>query len=444
MSLRRRSALALSCALGCLPAAVPAPASAAVSITRFSVTPSTTQAGAHAALTVGVAFGAAPASDDVRDVTLRLAPGLIADPLAAARCAAADFSADRCDPGSRVGSVRVRVATFLGSLDAAGDVHSLAPAAEELARFGVWLRPTPQLARQRLTIAARLARDEGNGVEVVLRDVPRTVDAIAGVSELPIRLEAVTLTLEPAVGGRPFVRNPTSCAPAVSRVTAGSWQEPDAVSSQVSAFTPTRCDEQPFAARLAMSIGAAGRTAEGTGPPLAIALSTPPRQAGLRRLELSLPPHVGPSLAVATRACLPEALAAGGCSPQSRIGTASATSPFLPTPLSGSVLLAVDPNGLPGLVVAFGGPPALQLEGTARVVRSRIRVAFDALPDLPLTRLTLRIAGGREGLLRAKRDLCPRRGTVAATAVLTSHGGQSLTFGQRVVSGCPRAGGRRR
>lgn len=430
----RSPSAALALALGCLLLSLPAPAAAAVSITDFSVTPSTTRAGAHPALTVSVAFGAVPATDDIKDLAVRLAPGLIADPRAAASCTSAQFMADRCSARSRVGSINVRVATFLGSLDAPGDIYSVQPSGDELARLAIWLRPLGQFAKQRLTLAVRLRADEGHAAEVSVRDLPRTVEAIAGVSEVPIRVERMTLALDDSVAGRPFARNPTSCAAAVSRVTASSWQQPDFASSQLSSFTPTHCAAQPFAARLGVSIGDGGRATAGTVVALATTMRLAPDQAGLRRLELSLPPELGPNLAAATRACLPEALASGGCSPQSRIGSARVTSALLQTPLDGAVLLALERSGLPKLAIVLTGPPALTLEGSIRVIKRRINVVFDALPDLPLTDFRLRI----DGLLRANRGLCTPR--TAATAVLTAHNGRSLRFRARSIAApCPRA-----
>jgi hypothetical protein len=420
----RSARAALSLGLVWVLAAVPAPATAAVAIADFSVTPSTTRAGAHPGLAVGVAFDAAPPSDDARDLAVRLAPGLIADPGAADRCPAADFATDRCSARSRVGSVGVRAATLLGSLDAPGDVFNLAPSEDELARLGVWLRPLGPFAKQRLFLPVRLSAGEGYAVEVAARDLPRTVEAIAGVSEVPIRVEQLTLALDESIGGRPFLRNPTSCRAAVSRATARSWDVPEAASSQVSSFTPTGCGAQPFGARLSVSIGRGGGTAAGRLAALETRMRLAPGQAGLRRLKLSLPSDLGPNLAAATRACLPEALSSGTCPPQSRIGSARAASPLLPAPLDGAVLLGLEPSGLPKLAIALRGPPAITLEGSIRVVKRRIDVVFDELPDLPLTQFRLRIAG----LLRANRDLCRRGAPLAVPAVLTAHNGRSLRF----------------
>src|SRR5690349_10505786 len=76
--------------------AIPASASASVSITSFKVTPSTTQAGAHPDLTIDTGFSLDPTSDDVKSVGVLLPQGLVGDPNAADRCSAAMFAADTC------------------------------------------------------------------------------------------------------------------------------------------------------------------------------------------------------------------------------------------------------------------------------------------------------------------------------------------------------------
>src|SRR4051794_30388459 len=83
-------ALAVMLALALLPAS----ALAAVSVTSFSVTPSTTQAGAHPDVTIDPAFSLNPTGDDVKAVGVLLPQGLVGDPNAATRCPIASFTAD--------------------------------------------------------------------------------------------------------------------------------------------------------------------------------------------------------------------------------------------------------------------------------------------------------------------------------------------------------------
>jgi hypothetical protein len=64
--------------------ALAAPAPAAVNVSRFSMTPSTTQAGGHPSLNVAVSFD--PPTSDVDRIDLHLPPGLTANTRAAPFC----------------------------------------------------------------------------------------------------------------------------------------------------------------------------------------------------------------------------------------------------------------------------------------------------------------------------------------------------------------------
>src|SRR3954469_9118476 len=121
--------------------AVPASASAAVTISSFKVTPSTTAAGAHPDLTIDTAFALDPATDDVKSVGVLLPQGLVGDPNAADRCSAAAFKADTCPASSKVGTTTAAVTATVVVLPVdqtvPGDIYNLAPQGDEPARLGV-------------------------------------------------------------------------------------------------------------------------------------------------------------------------------------------------------------------------------------------------------------------------------------------------------------------
>src|SRR5204863_2047814 len=71
------------------------------------------------------------------------------------------------------------------------------------------------------------------------------------------------VTVTPLPGAKPFFVNPTSCQPAISRLDAWSWAQPnmmatatstDVVGGQiVPSFTPTGCENVPFDAHASMT-----------------------------------------------------------------------------------------------------------------------------------------------------------------------------------------------
>jgi hypothetical protein len=135
---RRRACLVLGLAVA---AALPAPAFADVTLTGFTVEPSSTQGGGHPNVTITQTFGYGGDSDDsVKDGFVRLQPGLLGNPQAAALCSQQQFSSDSCPADSTVGSVEVTAHTTLlpfVPLTNPGTVYNLAPTGDEPARVGI-------------------------------------------------------------------------------------------------------------------------------------------------------------------------------------------------------------------------------------------------------------------------------------------------------------------
>src|SRR5919108_5425225 len=118
----RRLLLALALLL-----AAPATAQADFQLTSFSVTPSGLAAGSHPNVSVALGFDG---NEHVRNLTVSLPPGLVGNPNATARCAAAKFQADDCAENTRVGATSVQ-STLLGlSVTAEGAVYNLQPGGE--------------------------------------------------------------------------------------------------------------------------------------------------------------------------------------------------------------------------------------------------------------------------------------------------------------------------
>jgi hypothetical protein len=432
--------LAIAVATAALLAA--APAQASVTVSAFSAEPTTTQAGGHPDLTLTTDFAASPDTDDVRDVTVRLAPGLIGDPSGAGRCSQAQFEADACPADSKVGSTEVTAVALL-ELTSSGDVYNLEPAGSEPARLGIMVRPVVIVPLEKLPLVApvELRRGEdGYALETTFRNLPTAVGALG------IRITRIKLTLNGTTARGPFVRNPTSCGPATSRVSVNSYAAPDEVSSLTASFTPTGCEALPFSPRLEGSVGARGLTSVGTLAPFRTAIGFGPGESAMRRAEVILPPSIGPDTDALARVCPDAALQSGSCPESARIGRASATSPLVPGELSGPVLFAENPGQLlPRLVVQLNGPVSLQLAATVELGTFGTKNVFEGLPDVPLSNFELSLDGGPSGVLKVSRDLCAASTSTTVTGTLVSHSGKSVPLRERLpVNGCsqrPRVSG---
>ena len=95
-------------AIGALLTVTTTTAQAAITKLDYGIAPSSTQAGGAPDVAITTAFTYDDTTDDVKDVSVRLPPGLLGNPLNAERCAAAQFEADACPPGSDVGAVVVK------------------------------------------------------------------------------------------------------------------------------------------------------------------------------------------------------------------------------------------------------------------------------------------------------------------------------------------------
>src|SRR3954468_11830603 len=231
--------------------ALAAPRAGAIGITGVSAAPTDTRAGAHSDF--NLSFNVADPGDDLRDVTVDLPTGLLGNPLAAPQCTEAQLNADACPGASAVGSTTTSVTAYLlgipVALDVPGTVYNVQPPADEPARLGLVLRPLGGIIGKIFIIVRIRVRDEADyGLQTIIKDLPRSQ------SGLPIDIRALKLTLDGALpGGGTFMVNPTSCAPATTKVTATSYASSRPVTATGS-FTPTDCGGEPFAPGMTIGI----------------------------------------------------------------------------------------------------------------------------------------------------------------------------------------------
>src|SRR5919197_1102079 len=292
-------------ALGLLAAvlALPSAAHANVAISSFTVTPSTKHAGGHPDLTLAFSFtSSSPQSGSIKDLRVVLAPGLLGDPTATPRCTQAQFAADACPGSSKVGATTVTATLFpppgiVGvplTPDPTGDVYNLDPVGLDAGRLGVVVRPSvgPKIFLQSAVV---VRADKGYGLETSFQNIPHDANGV------PVRIDSQTLTLFGSVGGKPFVRNPTSCLEATTEATATGYL--GGPSTRSASFTPENCDALPYSPTVTGSIGATGATLPGDHPSLQTVISFPPDQAGTKRTELILPRDLTPSPSAIANAC---------------------------------------------------------------------------------------------------------------------------------------------
>jgi hypothetical protein len=403
---------ALACAVS-VAAIAPAVARAQLTVSSFSLTPSTTRAGANPDVTVTASFSSDD-GDSPRDATISLPPGLLANPLAPSTCDASDFANDSCPDSSKIGDGTITGTSFGQTLSIPTSIYLIAPQGSELARIGLIVDffDSPVAS---LTAPVRLRSSPDVGLDIPLTNIP---DSIEGVN---VQINALTFTLFGTVGGHQFTRNPTSCGAADTRVEVSSYNAPTSPVDADSSFTPIACDALPYAPKLTAS------ASQGTGSALSATITQKAGEAATRTVEMTLPSAFSPNLSALSAPC-----ASADPSSCPSVGSATVTTPLLAAPLEGKLVLASA-----GLEAVFPPPLSLTLLGTPSFTGGRIGATFSDIPDVPLTSLRVSFALGPGSLLSASSDLCKSAQTLVAD--LTAHSGASTHLTPMLtVSGCPR------
>jgi len=144
-------------------------------------------------------------------------------------------------------------------------------------------------------------------------------------------------------------------------------------------------------------------------PRLRATLVARPGDANVARAALTLPhaefldqSHIG-------TICTRVQLAARACPKRAIYGRAVATTPLLDSRLAGPVYLVSSNHQLPDLLADLRGQVNIQLHGVISTRKARTRTVFHPVPDVPVSKFVLNLAGGKRGLLVNSRDLCARR-----------------------------------
>ena len=209
--------------------------------------------------------------------------------------------------------------------------------------------------------------------------------------------------------------------------------------------------------KLAMRLTGKRQTKTGGHPGIRAVVKQPAGQAGIERVEVRLPQSLALDVDNAQALC---EFADGTrpdlenhCPKGSVVGRARAVSPLLNRPLVGDVFFVknvrIDPKTkrpirtLPMIVVALRGEIAVNLRGESDVRRGRLVSTFAEVPDAPVSRFNLNIAGGRTGILvvtrtrRGRIDVCAKR--QIAEADVDGHNGKRADQDVRVKAPCRKA-----
>lgn len=234
---------------------------------------------------------------------------------------------------------------------------------------------------------------------------------------IPLRLRDVRVYVD-----RPqFTLNPTSCEPAqLTSTLTGSGANFDDPSDDSSAtvgvhFQLLNCGTLPYSPQLGLKLR--GGVRRGTYPSLQAVVQGRPGDANLKDFLVTMPHSMFLAQNHIKSICTRAQFAAEACPADSVYGHAVAFTPLLDEPLSGEVYLRSSDNKLPDLVTSLrSGSIRIVVSGRIGPANRGIRASFEDLPDAPLTRFVMTLAGGKQGLLVNSADICaaPPAATVKA------------------------------
>lgn len=421
-------------------------------VSSFTTATSSTQAGGHPDVTTTFTFnshldfasGHQVPDGLVKDVILKLPPGLAADPHGAATCPRAVFGlfAGACDPSSQVGLAKI--ATPGGEEQGNGVVFNIAPSSGEPAALGI----ATNGADQAIDVAAGAA--DGYAISALAENVATQP---AGVLTVSVTLWGIPnshtrhanggpqIPPDPPSQWKPFMITPTNCVqPATTTLQVDSYGDPGHFLTYTSTLPPsTGCEKAPFNPSIAITPDTTQADAP-VGDTINVGLpqSSDPNglvSSDLRRAVVTFPAgaSISPSAANGLEACTDAEFGAGSdtpasCPAGSLIGTTSVKSPLLDNPLTGYVYVGsppappASPNPFRVFQEIKGYGLDIKLQGSvaADPTTGQLTATFDNLPQLPFSSFTLKLNGGPAAPL-ANPPTC---GPATTTTALSPWSGQ--------------------
>lgn len=248
-----------------------------------------------------------------------------------------------------------------------------------------------------------------------------------------------------------FTTTPTGCD--VRAVTANVFGSVLATDLQSSASLSQRyqaadCANLSFKPKLRLRLkGGTKRTAH---PALSATLTFPYPSgpggpgANVKRAVVTLPPSEFLDQAHISNPCTRVQYAVDACPAKAKLGVAKAFTPLLDNPLQGAIWFRS--NGgereLPDVVADLRGEGfKVDLVGFIDQKRGGIRTTFATVPDVPVTKFTFNLFGGKRGLLVNSENLCrkPRK----ANYVFLAQNGKRLVTSPAVKTSCGKGKGKK-
>jgi hypothetical protein len=383
----------------------------------FAAGPASAKAGAYGP--VSIRIGRSDGQQELKGTDVVLPPGMTgklrgipycpegALAAAAGRGGGEENDAPSCPAASQVGTASVAAGTGPAPYEIDGKVFLSGPYHGAPLSLAV-VTPATAGPFDLGTVVVRVALfvdPETAQIHAVADPIPHVFGgALLGIRTVDLKMDRPDFTL-----------NPTSCEPfATTGVLNGGGGDP-ANPAAFSAFPvnapfqATGCEALGFGPKLFTKLIGGRKTMRRNGhPAFRATLVARAGDANIKRAALTLPHsqfldqnHIG-------TICTRVQLAASACPARSIYGYARAQTPLLDDEVQGPVYLIASDHELPDLLADLHGQVDVRLRGVISSAKERLKTVFFPVPDVPVSKFTIDMKGGKKGLLVNSRDLCNR------------------------------------
>jgi hypothetical protein len=380
----------------------------------------------------------------INGINVGLPGGLLAAVKDVALCSDADANAGACPAASRVGSATVAAGSGSTPFYLTGQTVSLtgpykgAPYGLAVAVHAV--AGPFDLGTVMVRQALRVDPDELRAT-VVSDPLPTIRDGV------PLRVRRIHVDVD-----RPgFMSSPTSCG--AKTITTNVFSTGGQTASLSTPLQASGCEKLPFEPKLALKLTGASQAKVGGHPGVEARVTQEPGEAAIKSVTVTLPLSLAldPDNAQSDSLCEYLDGLRNQCPQKSVIGTVTAISPLLKTPLNGKVYFVkgvrTDPKSgrqirtLPTLLIELRG----EVDANIRAINSvpdnkHLTSMFPMIPDAPISSFSMKLNGGKKGILvitDGNDNVCytPQKPFLAAVA----HNGKRLDTATTLTLDCPLA-----
>lgn len=388
----------------------------------FSMVPANAQVGASSPTKITIARE--DRSPWLKDVKVSLPTGFLADLKVASECSKADAAVGNCPESARMGTVTTVAGVGESPLALKGAMYLVEHEAGSVAGAVI-------------VVDAKVGEIALGKVVVPAKIDLRTNDAgLTMTTSAPLRFKGLALNLRSIVvdlDRESFPLNPTACGPL--RATAELTGENGEAAAPTSDVTYTGCAGLPFQPGFSAKIS--GDLKDKGYPQIDVTMTPRAGDSNLRSAKVMLPAGLATDTANLKNVCPTDGFNAGNCDDATKVGAVKATVSITNDVVQGDVhLVRVEGSTLPGIGMKFTGRYAMRVLSRVSIAKDgRLVTEFASIPDLPLRRLDLTIAGGPKAPIKISAAAC--KADTAWEASLSGQGGQTSQVNQKEK--CPGA-----